>query len=387
MGDGWRLWALDEICAMHYGKQPRRADVVAQGYPIFSGYRVIGYHRRWLYEHPEVVVIARGAGGCGEVRFSPPGAFITNLAIVLQVVHPEVDQRFLYYRLAYTTLRELCSGAAQPQIVLSDLRRYRVALPPLAIQRTIADALSAYDALIANNQRRMVLLEQVLHRLYHEWFTLCRFPGAGAMRRSEGAQGSAGWEQRPFSALAHFVNGFAFGPRHWGANGLPIVKIAELKRGFDKQTMRCDARMIPARYHVHTGDVLFSWSADLQVYLWGKGDALLNQHIFNVQPFAEFTRLFLFCALTAHLPAFRSRSRGTTMSHITRAALDQVMVAVPPAELRAAFEAHAMPFAQLLLNLAAQNMRLRHACTVLQAQWFGRAAMQIEPAHLGGDMR
>jgi type I restriction enzyme S subunit len=37
------------------------------------------------------------------------------------------------------------------------------------------------------------------------------------------------WHEKKFTALAKFVNGYAFGPGDWGKEGLPIVRIEQLK--------------------------------------------------------------------------------------------------------------------------------------------------------------
>ncbi len=50
-------------------------------------------------------------------------------------------------------------------------------LPPRKEQDKIAAILSAYDDLIANNQRRIALLEGMAEESYREWFVRIRFPG------------------------------------------------------------------------------------------------------------------------------------------------------------------------------------------------------------------
>jgi type I restriction enzyme S subunit len=374
MPEQWRSYALGELCAMTYGRVPRPTDLVAQGYPVFSGYRVVGCHKTYLYEQPQIVVVARGAGGCGEVRLSPPRAYITNLAIILEVTSPLVDQRFLFYRLAHTTLRSLNTGAAQPQIVIADLREYVLALPSLPTQRAIAAALAAYDELIANNAQRIAVLEALARECYREWFVRHRFPGHARAALADSPLGAipAGWAVQPFSQVAEFVNGYAFTARHWGSVGKPIIRIAELKHGISARTARYDGADIPARYHVQTGDILFSWSADLDVYIWAHGAALLNQHLFNVRPRAGYSRFLLFFALQDRMAEFCSRSQGTTMRHIKRCALDQVALAVPPPELRARFDALAEPLVAAMLNLNAQNANLRHTRDLLAARLLNR---------------
>ena len=53
----------------------------------------------------------------------------------------------------------------------------KIPLPPKAVQKQIADNLSAYDDLIENNRKRIALLEEAARMLYREWFVHFRFPG------------------------------------------------------------------------------------------------------------------------------------------------------------------------------------------------------------------
>jgi type I restriction enzyme S subunit len=59
-----------------------------------------------------------------------------------------------------------------------DIRRLELSnLPDLTSQRAAGAMLAAYDDLIENNRRRMVLLEDSARLLYREWFVRLRFPG------------------------------------------------------------------------------------------------------------------------------------------------------------------------------------------------------------------
>ena len=58
-----------------------------------------------------------------------------------------------------------------------DLLGLTVALPPVEIQKKIANILRHYDQLIENNQKQIKLLEEAAQRLYKEWFVDLRFPG------------------------------------------------------------------------------------------------------------------------------------------------------------------------------------------------------------------
>lgn len=85
-----------------------------------------------------------------------------------------IDSRFLYYSILspafYNAADNVAIGAAQKTITLSALRNLEIPLPPLPVQRRIADVLSAYDDLIENNRRRIAILEETARLTYRKWF-------------------------------------------------------------------------------------------------------------------------------------------------------------------------------------------------------------------------
>ena len=87
------------------------------------------------------------------------------------------------------------TGSTIPLINLGILRGLPVPVPPLDIQDRVASVLSAYDKLIENNRRRMVLLEESARLLYREWFVRLRFPGYEHAHVVDGVP--KGWRRVP----------------------------------------------------------------------------------------------------------------------------------------------------------------------------------------------
>lgn len=85
-----------------------------------------------------------------------------------------VDSRFLYFSMLnsafYNAADNVAIGAAQKTITLAALRNLQIPLPPLPVQRRIADILSVYDDLIENNRRRIAILEETARLAYRKWF-------------------------------------------------------------------------------------------------------------------------------------------------------------------------------------------------------------------------
>lgn len=111
-----------------------------------------------------------------------------------------VDSRFLMYRLAAGDLQarmnEMATGSTVPHLNMSDIRAFEIPdLPALPDQEYRAAMLATFDELIAINERRIELLEDLARSLYREWFVRLRFPGHNS--RIDGLPD--GWQRRPAS--------------------------------------------------------------------------------------------------------------------------------------------------------------------------------------------
>lgn len=62
-------------------------------------------------------------------------------------------------------------------VSLTAQRQLRVTVPPVEVQRRIAEPLAAMDDLIENNRRRVEVLEEMARAIYREWFVRFRYPG------------------------------------------------------------------------------------------------------------------------------------------------------------------------------------------------------------------
>jgi type I restriction enzyme M protein len=134
----------------------------------------------------------------------------------------------------------------------------------------------------------------------------------------------------PVRELAAYINGRAFKPSDFTPKGLPVIRIRQLlDRSADVD--RFDGSY-DAKHFIDDGDLIFSWSATLAVVRWDRGPALLNQHLFKVVEKDEVDRGWLTYVLRSALVHFRQMTHGTTMKHITRAALSDVFVMVPSPE-------------------------------------------------------
>jgi type I restriction enzyme, S subunit len=130
-----------------------------------------------------------------------------------------------------------------------------------------------------------------------------------------------GWKAKKLTELADYINGYAFKPDDWGKEGLPIIRIEQLKDP-EAPTDYFDGKLPPLMV-IEDGDLIFSWSASLFLGIWRHGRAALNQHLFKVIEREGVDRSFLKAFIEFYLPSLTAASHGSTMQHITRKELQR----------------------------------------------------------------
>ena len=131
--------------------------------------------------------------------------------------------------------------------------------------------------------------------------------------------------------VATYINGYAFKPEDRGEEGLPIIRIQDLTgNAYDLGFYNGE---YPEKIGINDGDVLISWSASLGVYVWNRGKALLNQHIFKVMfDKAEIDKNYFVYAVRQKLDEMGRKTHGATMKHIVKKDFDATQIPYPSLE-------------------------------------------------------
>lgn len=236
------------------------------------------------------------------------------------------------------------SGSGQRYTLSNDtIGNIPVLLPSIEEQHIIGKVLADIDRKIELNKQINDNLEAMAKQLYDYWFVQFDFPNeegkpykssGGAMVWNEKLKREIpqGWHCGTLLDIAEYTNGLACQKyRPTDNNKLPVIKIKEMHDGLNADTEWVKAD-IPDDVKVFDGDVLFSWSASLEVMLWAYGNGGLNQHIFKVTSKNGYPRSFYFYQLIHYVGVFKqmAEARKTTMGHITQDHLRQSTIALPP---------------------------------------------------------
>jgi type I restriction enzyme S subunit len=164
--------------------------------------------RRGLPQKLDVLLTTEAPLGEVAILRSDAPIALAQRIILLRAKPGLLDPLYLFYALqsdfGQGELRARASGTTVLGIKQSELRKVRVPVCPLPIQRRIAGILSAYDELIENSQRRIKILESMARALYREWFVHFRFPGHESVPRVPSPLGEIpqGWEVRKLGETA-----------------------------------------------------------------------------------------------------------------------------------------------------------------------------------------
>lgn len=150
--------------------------------------------------------------------------------------------------------------------------------------------------------------------------------------------------------IATYINGYAFKPSDWSNEGLEIIRIQNLT-GNAYEINRYNGEY-NSKFEVNDGDVLISWSASLGVYVWNKGKALLNQHIFKVvfDKKVDINKDFFVYQVENLLKCVSNEAHGATMKHLTKPVFDGLPFYLPDLETQNVIAKRLNGLNNLILN-------------------------------------
>lgn len=171
MTSEWKNFALEELGSFKYGKFLAKSQLNDSGFPVYSGYGVVGYLPSFQFEEPQLLIVCRGEGGTGDVKISPPKCSITNLSIVISANEEVVSKKFLYWALKASDTHRLRTGSAQAQIVIGSLEKLKVTIPTSkSKQDEIATILTSLDDRITLLRETNGTLEAIAQAFFKSWF-------------------------------------------------------------------------------------------------------------------------------------------------------------------------------------------------------------------------
>ncbi len=329
---------VGEIVTLQRGFDITKSEQTAGEVPIVSSSGVSSFHGEWKVKGPGVVI--GRVGSLGTVYFIDRDHWPHNTTLWVKEYKGN-DRRFVSYFLRTLRLESFDAGSSKPTLNRNHVHKIKVLCPEPPVQRKIAAVLSSYDDLIANNQRRIALLESLAEEIYREWFVRMRFPDHQQVLRFKGLPSS--WTLRPFK------------------------EFCVLKRGYDLP----DSSMQPGNYPVIASTsikgVHNEFKVNPPVITTGRSGSLGTVLMINKKSWPLNTALYVkdFCGNSPFLIYYTLRSLkletfnvGAGVPTLNRNHLASLGIAVPDAALQRHFDAILGPMNAQASMLAEVNEKL-----------------------------
>lgn len=197
------------------------------------------------------------------------GRYLHNQRLgVLNVTDPtKLDLRFCYHlmntEIVRSQIQATATGAKVRHTAPERICAVRARVPDVSVQRVVADILDALGDLIANNRRRIELLEQIAQAIYSEWFVHFRYPGHEdtPLVGSPLGQIPEGWRVCPLTDLASIVRGRSYRRQELlGSGGVPFVNLKCMMRGggFRREGLKRYSGKYTSEQQVRQGDIVLA---------------------------------------------------------------------------------------------------------------------------------
>ena len=375
-----KIIPLNDFITLQRGFDLPKDDRVAGTIPVVASTGIGGYHNEAKVTAPGVVIGRSGSIGGGQYITEDFWPLNTTLWVKDFKGH---YPRYIYYLLRSIDFKQFNVGSGVPTLNRNHLSSVLVANIGTEKEEEIAKIIGEIDDKIELNRQTNQTLEEMAQAVFKAWFVdftpvwakMAAFesgedPERAAMAAlsgksveeldtlspeqlqslkstaalfpdtfvdSELGEVPEGWEAKPLYETAEYVNGGAFKAVDFcdPKEGMPIIKIAELKQGINGGT-KYTLKDVKQRHFITDDDVLYSWSGSpetsLEVFKWFGGDGWLNQHIFKLNFSSEEQKYFTYYLLKHMKPILISVAQDkqtTGLGHVTVADMKRLLVPYP----------------------------------------------------------
>ena len=322
---------------MRYGDS-LGADIRQEGpVPVYGSNGPVGTHAVANTRGPVIVVGRKGSHG--KLQWSSSPVFAIDTTYYVDSSCTSADLRWLYFALQTTRLETLSQDVGVPGLSREQAYARRIPLPPLPIQRAIADFLDGetarIDALIVKKRSLVDLLQE-------RWIETVRELVTGNVRFNDPLQVNqkeVAWDTANIVKLSQFLR-FGSGTKPPSADEsmyggpIPWVLTGDLK----DSNLRKTSRTVTEKAVREFGPLVVHPPKSLVIAMYGATigklaildiPACVNQACSVLTPRGEDTVEFVFYWLLAHRKQLVERGYGAGQPNISQELLKGLRIALP----------------------------------------------------------
>ncbi|MCU6603936.1 restriction endonuclease subunit S [Peribacillus frigoritolerans] len=302
--------------------------------------------RKGKLQENDIVLTTRG-NGVGKVGlFSKDLPYkigrINSGLVIIRNNNLLFDTKYLYYLLKSPIMKEqyasLKSGSAQPQLPIRDIKKLRLIVPPIEVQRKIVNIVRPIEEKMDLNKKLNSTLKEFAQAIYKHWFIDFEYPNEnGRPYKSDGGkfvEGKLGfipqdWNVSSIYDVADVIYGAPYSSKLFNEtrDGLPLIRIRDLKTA--------NPNFYTLEKHkkgtvVNPGDLLVGMDAEFKPTIWNGVQGYMNQRVCMFRPNKEYVhKYYIYELIKPYMEYFEHAKSGTTVIHLGKSDIDSIKIVLP----------------------------------------------------------
>lgn len=236
-------------------------------------------------------------------------------------------------------------GATIKHIYITRVNQLMIPVPPMSVQKNLANIIKTYDDLIENNQKQIKLLEEAAQRLYKEWFVDLRFPGYEDVEIADGLP--KGWEWKKLGEVCETYGGGTPStkePSYYDNGNLLWVTPTDITRNSslvlldtekkitEEGLKNSSAKMVPEE------SILMTSRASVGYFGVCEKSVCTNQGFISCVPNKECFQMYLLYNLLNRVEEIRQKAGGSTYLEISKKTFRDFDIILPDIEVLKEFQ-------------------------------------------------
>ncbi len=150
-----------------------------------------------------------------------------------------IDSQYLYYWIisnkGKSKIEASSIGSSQSALTIDSIKKLEIDIPDIAVQKKVANILSAYDTKIENNNKIIKNLEATVRTIFNEWFVNFKFPGYEKVKMVDSEMGEIpeGWKIKKISDISDLNKGVSYTSDEINTEkvGIALINLGNFRRG------------------------------------------------------------------------------------------------------------------------------------------------------------
>jgi len=345
---------LPDVADITTGKLDANAAVIGGEYPFFTCAPEPSQIDSFVFDEDAVLLAGNNAQGNFHIsRYNGKFNAYQRTYVITAKDGYDIDYISYSIEIALSHLKKIAQGSQTKFLTKQILDSFIIADRDLQAQKDIVKILKPIDDKFINNNRELMILEEMVKTIYDYWFVQFDFPDAngrpyktsgGKMEWNEtlSREIPAGWEVGQVCDLGEVIAGGTPStehPEYFTSEGIAWITPKDMSLldgkyifhgGTDiseEGLKNSSAKLMPA------GSVVYTTRAPIGYVAIAGNDVCTNQGFKSVVPKKDFGTEFVYYTLKSLEVHFKNVGNGSTFSEVSKETFSTVPICIPSKEV------------------------------------------------------